>query len=232
VIKSRFGTLLRQAREAHGLSLRGLAESVGIEYSRLAKMENGTRPAPGLAEIRRLADVLDLDMGELLVSTGTPREVVAHLLWSERLHVELPVEDRGAYVPERTLLLRRNTFRVPVVERHGARCTVALGAAILEVFSFADADTLTIHIPPEAIEVHQTRPGENSTTVENVLEVELKKARRLGQVVNLVLSGDGFELNTLHSDRAVERLALSEGDGLFASVQATAVRTEEPTKEA
>jgi len=232
VIKSRFGTLLRQAREANGLSLRGLAESVEIEYSRLAKMENGTRPAPGLAEIRRLAEVLDLDMGELLVSTGTPREVVAHLLWSERLHVELPTEDRGAYVPERTLLLRRNTFRVPVVERHGARCTVALGGASLEVFSFADADILTIHIPPEAVEVHHARPDEGSTTAENILEARLKKVRRLGQVANLVLVGDGFELNTLHSDRVVERLALTEGVRLFASVQATAIRTEEPSKEA
>lgn len=155
-----------------------------------------------------------------------------HLLWSERLRDELSSADRGAYLPERSLLLAKNAYRVPVLRREGALCTVAFGATEVRVFSFSDAETLTIHVPPEAVTVHRVSPDLNSSTVENVLPMCVKKIRRLGQVANLVLAGDEFELNTLHAGRAVERLALSEGDAVYASVQATAIRTEASQKEA
>lgn len=228
--KAKFGDLLHEARRKKGFSLRDLAKRTGINYSRLSRIEHGTRPAPGLAEIRQLADSLDVEMSDLLVSSGTPREVMEHLLWSERLRGDLSVAERGAYVPERSILLAKNAYRVPVRQRVGALCTVVLGEADVHVFSFSDADILTIHVPPEAVYVHRRRP--DSSTAENVLLMRVRKIRRLGQVANLVLAGDGFELNTLHADRAVDRLALSEGDAVFASVQATAIRTEASQQEA
>lgn len=230
--KLHFGDLLREGRERKALSLRCLADQVGIDYSRLAKMESGTRPAPGLPEIRRLAEVLDLDMIDLLVGTGTSREVMEHLLWSERLHPNLPGKDLGAYVPERSPLIAKNAFRVRVLKRDGALCTVALGGTELSVFSFADAENLRIHIPPEVVSIHRVAPSPASSARENILPARLKKLRRFGQVANLVLAGDGFELNTLHTDRTIDRLAISEGDEVFASVQATAIRTEAFSKEA
>ncbi len=223
--KAKFGDLLHTARQQKGYSLRDLAERTGIHYSRLSRIEHGTRPAPGLSEIRTLADSLDVDMLELLVSTGTPREVMEHLLWSERLHVDLSASDRGAYVPERSLLLAKNVVRVPVRRRDGALCTVDLGGSDVHVFSFSDAENLNLHVPPEAVCVHRLRPDSDSSTAENVLPMRVKKIRRLGQVANLVLAGKGFELNALHADRVVERLALSEGDAVFVSIPATAIRT-------
>lgn len=228
--KAKFGDLLNEARRKKGYSLRELAKRTGINYSRLSRIEHGTRPAPGLAEIRRLADSLDVEMSDLLVSSGTPREVMEHLLWSERLHGDLAVADRGAYVPERSILLAKNAYRVPVWRRNGALCDVMLGGMDVYVFSFSDAETLTIHIPPEAVSVHRAKP--EPSTAENVLPMKVKKIRRLGQVANLVLACDGFELNTLHADHAVDRLALAEGDEVFASVQATAIRTEASQQEA
>lgn len=230
--KVQFRVLLREARERKSLSLRSLANRVGIEYSRLAKMESGTRPAPGLAEIRRLADILDLDMGDLLVAAGTSREVMEHLLWSERLHPNLPGKDLRAYVPERSSLIAKNAFRVRVLRRDGALCTVTLGGTKLSVFSFAGVENLSIHIPPEAVFIHRVAPGPASSGSENILPTRVKKVRRFGQMANLVLAGDGFELNTLHTDRTIDRLGISEGDAVFASVQATAIRTEASSKEA
>ncbi len=223
--KAKFGDLLHTARRRKGYSLRDLAERTGIHYSRLSRIEHGTRPAPGLTEIRTLADSLDVDMLELLVSTGTPREVMEHLLWSERLRADLPAADRGTYVPERSLLLAKNAYRVPVRKRVGALCTVELGRTDVRVFSFSDADDLILHVPPEAVSVHRLRPDSDSSTAENVLPMRVKKIRRIGQVANLVLMGEGFELNTLHAGRSVERLALSERDAVFASIPATAIRT-------
>jgi ABC-type molybdate transport system ATPase subunit len=137
--------------------------------------------------------------------------------------------DRGAYVPERSILLAKNAYRVPVLRTKGALCTVLLGGANVRVFSFSDTESLAIRIPPEAVTVHRACPG--PSTAENVFPMRVKKLRRLGQVTNCVLAGDGFELNTLHADCAVERLALAEGDKVFASVQATAIRTEASQQE-
>ena len=225
--KLRFGNLLREARERKAFSLRQLADRVDIDYSRLAKIESGTRPAPGLAEVRRLSDVLDLDMADLIVASGTSREVMEHLLWSERTQEAL---DLDVDLPERATLLDKNTYRVPVLDREGALCTLKLGDARLRSFSFSDATELVVRVPPEAIVVHQRSTDAASSTAENVLPMRVKKIRRLGQVTNLVLEGAGFEMNSLHAGRAVDRMGLSTGDTVYAAVQATAIRTETITQ--
>jgi len=197
-----------------------------MNYSRLSRIEHGTRPAPGLAEIRLLADSLDVDMSDLLVSSGTSREVMEHLLWSERLQTggsrRAP---QKIWLPEWSLLLEKNTYRVRVARQGGALCTVALGNAKIDVFHFGRAREITITVPPELVLVFRDRPDPDSCTAENVLPVQVKKVRRIGQVTNLVLAGDGFELNALHAGRSVDRLGLTEGDPAFAVVQATAIRT-------
>jgi len=51
------------------------------------------------------------------------------------------------------------------------------------------------------------------------------KRRRLGQVVNLVLAGDGYEVNSLHAERRVGQLGLAEGAAAVAAIQTTAIHT-------
>lgn len=223
--KPQFGDLLHVARLKKGYSLRDLAERTGMNYSRLSRIEHGTRPAPGLAEIRLLADSLDVDMSDLLVSSGTPREVMEHLLWSERLQTSGSRAQQKTWLPEWSLLLEKNTYRVRVARRDGALCTVLLGGAEIDVLHFGRSREINIAVPPESVLVFRDRPDPDSCTTENVLPVRVKKLRRLGQVTNLVLAGDGFELNALHAERSVDRLGLTEGDPAFAVVQATAIRT-------
>jgi len=230
VRKRSFGDILRRAREAKALSLRQLAERVDIEYSRLAKIESGTRPAPRLAEVRRLADALDVDMGALVVAGGTSREVMDHLLWSERLQGDVD-EGGRTELPERAILLDKNTYRVRVIEREGALCTVELGRARLRGFSFVDAPELVARIAPESVVVHRSPTEAAASTAENVLPVRIRKLRRLGQITNLVLSGDGFEMNSLHAGPSVERTKMIEGDLVYAVIQATAVQMALPSKE-
>jgi transcriptional regulator with XRE-family HTH domain len=222
---ARFGDLLHTARRKKGYSLRELAERTGINYSRLSRIEHGTRPAPGLAEIRTLADSLDVDMSDLLVSSGTPREVMEHLLWSERLQTRGSKSQRKSWLPERSLLLGKNTYRLRVARRNGALCTVRLGSAEVDVFHFGREREITIAVPPESILVFRDRPDPDSCNAENALPVRLKKLRRLGQVANLVLAGDGFELNALQAEGSVNRLGLAEGDAAFATMQVAAIRT-------
>ena len=196
-----------------------------MNYSRLSRIEHGTRPAPGLAEIRRLADSLDVDMSDLLVSSGTPREVMERLLWSERLAARDRRSRPEMRLPEWALLFEKNTYRVRVVRREGALCTVRIGEASIDVFHFGRERELAITIPPESVLVSRDRPDPTAWTAENVLPVCVKKLRRLGGVTNLVLVGDGFELNALHAERNVDRLALAEGDPVYAAVPITAIHT-------
>jgi ABC-type molybdate transport system ATPase subunit len=196
-----------------------------MDYTRLSRIEHGSRPAPGLDGIRTLADLLSLDMVDLLVAAGTSREVMEHLLWAERLQHTEAAPGIQVYNSYSSPLLAKNTFPVTVQGRDGALCRVSLGGEELAVFSFAAGTALVIAIPPEAVMIHCERPKRESCTADSVLPATVKKIRRLGQVTNLVLAADGFELNTLHNAERIKRMNLKKGEAVFASVQATAIRT-------
>jgi transcriptional regulator with XRE-family HTH domain len=223
-MKPVFGEILQRARQENGCSLRELSTRSGLDFTRLSRIEHGSRPAPGLSEMRRLAECLSLDLADLLVAAGTPREVVRELLWSERLRMAEVLPDLEAFIPDVPGLLAKNTFRVSIETRDGAMACVRLGTQRLRVLSFTLQKDLTITIPPEAVLV--TRSASEPKNVENVLPVTVRKIRHLGQVTNLVLSGDGFELNALHTRALIEAMGLDGGDRLKALIPSVAIRTE------
>lgn len=64
------GEYVRQKREAIGLSQRQLAQEAGVSFSNISRLESGfsTHPTPGL--LKSIADVLDVDLAELLAYLG------------------------------------------------------------------------------------------------------------------------------------------------------------------
>ncbi|MGH7576992.1 MAG: helix-turn-helix domain-containing protein [Longimicrobiales bacterium] len=63
----KFGERVRELRKGQGLTLRALAETVGVDFSYLSKIENGKAGyLPGAETIRALADALGADPLELL----------------------------------------------------------------------------------------------------------------------------------------------------------------------
>jgi transcriptional regulator with XRE-family HTH domain len=65
-----FGERVRELRRAKGLTLRSLAEKVGVNFTYLSKIENGKLDFgdyPGEGLIRRLAKALKADEDELLL---------------------------------------------------------------------------------------------------------------------------------------------------------------------
>lgn len=223
--KAQFGTIVRRARGRTGLTLRDVAARTGIDFTRLSRIEHGTRPAPGLSEIRTLADLLKLDMVDLLVAAGTAREVMEALLWTERLHVAASEPTLRPYAPEIASLESKNTFRVEVREREGGLCRVSLGEELLTVVSFSTAGSLRIEVPPQAITVIPGRLASLLADYENALCVKVAKIRRLGQLVNLVLSGRGYELNSLQTGMKTDPFGVKKDDGVLAIVPATVIRT-------
>jgi transcriptional regulator with XRE-family HTH domain len=64
------GEYVRQKREEAGLSQRQLAHEAGVSFSNISRLESGfhTSPSPGL--LKNIADVLDIDLAELLSYLG------------------------------------------------------------------------------------------------------------------------------------------------------------------
>ena len=65
-----FGSYLRTLREASGLSLRKLAETVDVEPSYISKVERDLVAPPGEHTIKRIANVLGQDPDVLLAVAG------------------------------------------------------------------------------------------------------------------------------------------------------------------
>lgn len=64
------GDYVRNKREAAGLSQRQLAQEAGVSFSNISRLESGfhTNPNPGL--LKNIADVLEVDLAELLAYLG------------------------------------------------------------------------------------------------------------------------------------------------------------------
>lgn len=64
------GAVIRQAREALGLSLRQLAETVDVHHSFLARLESGDYQTAKPAFLQRLSRVLEVDERDLFALAG------------------------------------------------------------------------------------------------------------------------------------------------------------------
>ena len=223
--KVRFGDILRTARLNTGMSLRELAAESGIDYTRLSRMEHGTRPAPGLPHMRKLAELLSLNLVDLLVSTGTPREAVEQLLWTERLRLAKDVENLAEYTPQGHRAGLKNEFVVDVISRDGALCTAKLGSELWTMVTFSHADRLHVRIPPEAIQVFSEDPRDRLLSAGNVFRATVIKVRRVGALLNAIFTVGGIELNALLAKWDGAPQALSPQDTVYVVVPPAALST-------
>ena len=227
--KARFGELLQKARSAKGMSLRELSAQTGIEFSRLSRMEHGTRPAPGLPHMRRLAELLSLDLVELLVSAGTPREAVEQLLWAERMQQAKRIKGLADYRPLEHPSSEKNGFLVSVLSREGALCRVELGTETWILLSFSDADRLRVFIPPQAIQLFRESPERVLVSRSNVFRAQINKLREVGPLMNPVIDVGGIELNGLMMCVEKGSIELRTGEQIYVSIPPAAIRTEPVT---
>jgi len=63
------GKMIREARQARGISLRALADQVGIHFTHLSKIENG-KDKIGRASLAKIADALGVDPDLMLGEAG------------------------------------------------------------------------------------------------------------------------------------------------------------------
>lgn len=176
--------------------------------------------------MRRLAELLSLNLVDLLVSAGTPREAVEQLLWVERLQQAKRVKTLAEYNPEGHRAGIKNDFIASVVSRDGAFCTAKIGSETWYLLAFSEAETLRVIVPPEAIHVFSANPKDITLMPCNVFCSRILKMRKVGRLLNLVLEVGGIELNALVlSDPDREKL-LKRGDEMYVSISPVALSTE------
>ena len=69
---SDLGPFVREKREAAGFSQRQLALAASVSVSNISRLESGFHPTPSLELLKRVAEVLDIDVTELLSYRGIP----------------------------------------------------------------------------------------------------------------------------------------------------------------
>lgn len=66
------GAFVHQKRLTAGISQRQLALAASVSVSNISRLESGFHPTPSLELLKRVAEVLDLDIAELLSYRGIP----------------------------------------------------------------------------------------------------------------------------------------------------------------
>ena len=83
-----FGRAVKEARRASGLSQRGLAERVGIDFTYLSKIENKRMDPPSEKVIVALADALATDADELIRLAGKVPADLAEFLVADPVAIK------------------------------------------------------------------------------------------------------------------------------------------------
>jgi transcriptional regulator with XRE-family HTH domain len=104
------GDRLRQARQGRGLSLRGLAEMLGVSPSLISQVETG-RAKPSVNTLYALANELGISLDSLLFMDADP-----------------PVPDSAGAPPEDII---ETTLPHDPVQRAASRSTIRLGSGVV-----------------------------------------------------------------------------------------------------
>lgn len=100
MVEVRFGALIRGAREDREIGLREMAKKIGVSPTYLSKIERDEFPPPVEDRVRQIAEILGLDVDELLALAGRvstdladiireqPREMAALLRTTKGLSPE------------------------------------------------------------------------------------------------------------------------------------------------
>lgn len=123
------GRLLRELRQAKGLSVRESARRLGISHSRLSDYERGTthstryRAVPGREVLAKMAEIYGYPLSPLLAMAGLPEteppvpakpsEVELGAQELAQIYRDLPPQDRSMF-----LKLAR-TYRDEALQRRG-----------------------------------------------------------------------------------------------------------------
>jgi len=66
----KFGAFVRQEREERNIGLREMAKMIGVSPTYISKVERDEFPPPAEDKVRKIAEILGIDVDELLALAG------------------------------------------------------------------------------------------------------------------------------------------------------------------
>ena len=72
--KRELADIIKEAREKKGISQRELARQIGVGNNTIARLENGERKSTNALTLKKMANVLNLDLRELMTTAGFSKE--------------------------------------------------------------------------------------------------------------------------------------------------------------
>ena len=72
--KRELADIIKEAREKKGISQRELARQIGVGNNTIARLENGERKSTNSLTLKKMANVLNLDLRELMTIAGFSEE--------------------------------------------------------------------------------------------------------------------------------------------------------------
>ena len=66
----KFGAFVRQERKGREIGLREMAKKIGVSPTYLSKVERDEFPPPAEDKVRKIAEIFDIDVDELLALAG------------------------------------------------------------------------------------------------------------------------------------------------------------------
>lgn len=72
--KRELADIIKEAREKKGISQRELARQIGVGNNTIARLENGERKSTNALTLKKMANVLNLDLRELMTIAGFSEE--------------------------------------------------------------------------------------------------------------------------------------------------------------
>ena len=83
-VPNSLGAYIRASREQAGISQCQLSLAISVDPSYVARIESGERAKPAADVLQRIADVLDIDSGDLLAFLGVTQQLPEPQIYLER----------------------------------------------------------------------------------------------------------------------------------------------------
>lgn len=201
---SLFGKTLRRLRLRKGVGLRELSRIAGIDHTRLSRIERGLRPPPGLDQIVKLAQAIEVEPVTLAQLGGLPEEFLSAM-----------TEKESEF---------ENLLRGRITGTSAGLTLVQIGSTKLEVVTDVKAEEVTVGIKPEHITLYKEAGLLKGSSARNRLQGVVLEILPRGKYNHAVIDCGDFRLKVAVTDKSIAQMPLKPGVEVSASFKATAVK--------
>ncbi|MFP4646751.1 MAG: helix-turn-helix domain-containing protein [Candidatus Bipolaricaulota bacterium] len=198
--RKKFGQMVRGAREDRGMGLRELARKIGMDHSKLSRIERGQRPPPDLEQVIEIGNELGVNKTRLLRLAGVPDAVIFNL-------------EEGESV---------NWISGQITGRSGSLIEVEAGDWTLHIVEEPETRKVLLGLRPEDITLFTTDQSLPNSSARNRVKGKVQGVNPCDNYNLVQLNCGSFSLSVAITDTSLEKMDLAPGTEVYATFKATA----------